>query len=98
MLATASIGAIWSSCSPDFGARGVIDRFGQIGPRVLFTADGYYYNGKAHDSLARVAEFLPELETVERVIVFPYTRESQDLAAVPQAGLPPGFDLKNTPR
>ena len=48
MLATASLGAIWSSCSPDFGVHGVIDRFGQIGPRVLFTADGYYYNGKAH--------------------------------------------------
>jgi acetoacetyl-CoA synthetase len=84
-LAAASIGAIWSSCSPDFGPRGVVDRFGQIGPRVLFTADGYYYNGKAHDSLARVAEFLPELPTVERVLVFPYTRESPSLAALPNA-------------
>ena len=84
-LAAASIGAIWSSCSPDFGPRGVIDRFGQIGPRVLFTADGYYYNGKAHDSLARVAEFLPELPTVERIVVFPYTREAPSLAALPNA-------------
>jgi acetoacetyl-CoA synthetase len=84
-LATASIGAIWSSCSPDFGARGVIDRFGQIGPRVLFTADGYYYNGKAFDSLARVSEFLPELPTVERVVVFPYTRETLPRGGVDKA-------------
>jgi len=85
MLATASIGAIWSSCSPDFGPRGVVDRFGQIGPRILFTADGYYYNGKAHDSLARVAEFLPELPTVERVVVLPYTRDKPPLDGLPQA-------------
>ena len=85
MLATASIGAIWSSCSPDFGARGVIDRFGQIGPRILFTADGYHYNGKSHDSLARVAEFLPELPTVERVVVFPYTRDRPSLDGLDKA-------------
>ncbi len=52
MLATASLGAIWSSCSPDFGAHGVLDRFGQIAPKVLFTADGYFYAGKTFDSLA----------------------------------------------
>jgi len=97
-LAAASIGAIWSSCSPDFGARGVIDRFGQIGPRVLFTADGYYYNGKAHDSLARVAEFLPELPSVERVIVFPYTRESPSLAALPNAVMLEDFLKPHAPR
>ena len=56
MLATASLGAIWSSCSPDFGANGVLDRFGQIQPRVLFCADGYRYAGKAIDSRARVRE------------------------------------------
>jgi acetoacetyl-CoA synthetase len=71
-LATASIGAIWSSCSPDFGAQGVIDRFGQIEPKLLFAADGYFYGGKAFDSLARVAEFLPRLPSVERVVVLPY--------------------------
>ncbi len=98
MLAAASIGAIWSSCSPDFGPRGVVDRFGQIGPRVLFTADGYYYNGKAHDSLARVAEFLPELPTVERVIVFPYTRQSPELLAVPGAVMLPDLIDKYPPR
>src|SRR5438270_5544555 len=56
MLATATIGAIWSSCSPDFGVRGVLDRFGQIAPRVLFTADGYFYAGKQLDSLASMSE------------------------------------------
>ena len=62
----------------------------QIGPRVLFTADGYYYNGKAHDSLARVAQFLPELPTVERIVVFPYTRESPPLSVgVPNSTLRP---------
>ncbi|HVR66836.1 MAG TPA: acetoacetate--CoA ligase [Verrucomicrobiae bacterium] len=84
-LATAAIGATWSSCSPDFGARGVIDRFGQIGPRILFTADGYFYNGKAHDSLARVAEFLPELPTVEQVIVLPYLSSAPDVSRLPTA-------------
>ena len=55
MLAAASLGAVWSSCSPDFGVQGVLDRFGQIEPKVLFTADGYRYGGKAHDSLATAA-------------------------------------------
>ena len=55
MLAAASVGAAFSSCSPDFGVRGVLDRFGQIGPKVLFAADGYFYNGKTLDSLGRTA-------------------------------------------
>jgi acetoacetyl-CoA synthetase len=71
-LAAASIGAVWSSCSPDFGAQGVLDRFGQIAPKLLFAADGYYYADKRHDCLARVAEFLPQLPSVERVVVLPY--------------------------
>ena len=69
MLATASIGAVWSSCSPDFGAGGVLDRFGQIAPKVLVVADGYRYGGRTFDSLARVREFLPSLPSVERVVV-----------------------------
>ena len=85
MLATTSLGAVWSSCSPDFGVRGVVDRFGQIAPKVLFTADGYFYNGKKHDSLARVAEIIKELPDVERVIVVPYTEVSPDISAVPRA-------------
>jgi acetoacetyl-CoA synthetase len=71
MLATSSVGAIWSSCSPDFGPQGLLDRFGQIAPKVLFTADGYRYNGKAHASLPRVAEVLPDLPSVKRVVVMP---------------------------
>ncbi|MDB4892236.1 MAG: acsA [Gemmatimonadetes bacterium] len=69
MLATASIGAVWSSCSPDFGLRGVLDRFGQIEPKVLITADGYRYGGKTFDSLERVRELLPSLPSVRRVVV-----------------------------
>jgi acetoacetyl-CoA synthetase len=85
MLAAASLGAVWTSCSPDFGARGVLDRFGQTAPRLLVTADGYHYAGKAHDSLARVAEFLPELPSVERVVVLPYLAGRADLGALPRA-------------
>ncbi|MFO1060136.1 MAG: acetoacetate--CoA ligase [Dongiaceae bacterium] len=85
MLATASLGAVWTSCSPDFGARGVVDRFGQTAPRLLVTADGYHYAGKTFDSVARVAEFLPELPSVERVVVLPYLAERPDLAALPRA-------------
>jgi acetoacetyl-CoA synthetase len=72
MLAAASLGAVWSSCSPDFGVRGVVDRFGQIGPRVLFAPDGYFYAGKHHDLRARVAELREALPSVERVVVVPY--------------------------
>ena len=72
MLATASIGAVWSSCSPDFGPLGVIDRFGQIAPKVLVIADGYRYGGKTIDSLPRVRAFLTELPSVARVVVVPH--------------------------
>ena len=80
MLATASIGAVWSSCSPDFGVHGVLDRFGQIAPRVLFTADGYFYAGKTLDSLAPVAEVLGKLSHIERVVVVPYVSAEPELA------------------
>ena len=72
MLAATSLGAVWSSCSPDFGVRGVVHRFGQIAPKVLFTADGYFYKGREHDSLGHVAEILKELPDVQHVIVVPY--------------------------
>jgi acetoacetyl-CoA synthetase len=72
MLAATSIGAIWSSCSPDFGIKGVLDRFGQIEPRVLFTADGYFYNGKEFDSLKRISEIIKELPSIEKIVVVPY--------------------------
>jgi acetoacetyl-CoA synthetase len=80
MLATASIGAIWSSCSPDFGVHGVLERFGQIAPRVLFTADGYFYAGKELDSLAPMSEVLTRLSSVEHVVVIPYLRPQPQLA------------------
>ena len=71
-LAAASLGAVWSSCSSDFGTRGVLDRFGQIAPKVLIAADGYFYNGKTFDRRPQVREILAELPTVEHVIVVPY--------------------------
>ncbi|MDB4950619.1 MAG: acsA [Gemmatimonadetes bacterium] len=72
MLASASIGAVWSSCSPDFGVRATVDRLGQIGPRVLFAADGYWYAGKQIDCCGRLAEIVAGMPTVERVVVVPY--------------------------
>jgi acetoacetyl-CoA synthetase len=71
-LAAISIGAVWSCCSPDFGTDGVLDRFGQTGPKLLFCADGYLYNGKAHGSLARVQEMAAQLPSVRRVVVVPH--------------------------
>ncbi len=72
MLAATSLGAVWSSASPDFGVQGVLDRFGQIEPRVLFSADGYYYNGKWFSSLPTVAELAEAMPSVEKVVVMPY--------------------------
>ncbi len=76
MLATASRGAVWSSCSPDFGVQGVLDRFGQIEPRILFTVDGYWYNGKAVPILDKVRVIVERLPSVERVVVIPYLQQS----------------------
>jgi acetoacetyl-CoA synthetase len=85
MLATASIGAVWSSCSPDFGVQGVLDRFGQIEPRVLFAADGYFYNGKTIDVLPRLAEVAGNLPSVERIVVVPYTQPRPRISHIPRA-------------
>jgi acetoacetyl-CoA synthetase len=85
MLAATSLGATWSSCSPDFGFQGVMDRFGQIQPKVLFAANGYFYNGKAFDSLGPVAKVKREIASLEKVIVVPFTEESPDIAKVPGA-------------
>ncbi|MDP6818047.1 MAG: acetoacetate--CoA ligase [Alphaproteobacteria bacterium] len=79
MLAATSLGAIWSSCSPDFGAQGVLDRFGQIAPKALIAAEGYYYGGKQLDCLDKLRQVLPGLPSVETVIIVPYTRERADL-------------------
>ncbi|MBW1699281.1 MAG: acetoacetate--CoA ligase [Deltaproteobacteria bacterium] len=85
MLAAASMGAIWSSCSPDFGINGVLDRFGQIKPKVLFTADGYAFNGKQFDSLQRISHILKDIPTVEKVVVVPYINENPDIRAIPNS-------------
>ncbi len=87
MLATTSLGAIWSSCSPDFGIKGMLDRFQQIAPKVLFTANAYVYNGKTHDSLERVAAATAEIPSIEKVIVIPYTEASPDVSRLPGAVL-----------
>ena len=82
MLATTSIGAIWSSCSPDFGTQGVLDRFGQIEPALLFAVEGYYYNGKAHDTTQRLAEIAANLPSVRKVVIVSYTRDKPDISAI----------------
>ncbi|MDJ0906887.1 MAG: acetoacetate--CoA ligase [Woeseiaceae bacterium] len=73
MLATASLGASWSSCSPDFGVNGVVDRFGQIEPRILFSADGYFYNGKRHDSTAIARDIAAKIPSIEEIVVFDFS-------------------------
>ncbi|APU30699.1 acetoacetate-CoA ligase [Ectopseudomonas alcaliphila JAB1] len=75
MLATASLGATWSSCSPDFGTQGVIDRFGQIEPKVLIAAAGYRYAGKRIDLTDKLNEILPQLPSLERLVIVPYSRD-----------------------
>ena len=80
MLAAASLGAVWSSCSPDFGVNGVLDRFGQIAPRVLIAADGYRYAGKDIDSVERVRGIAAALPQLERVVLVPFLRPSADVA------------------
>ena len=80
MLATASIGAVWSSCSPDFGVNGVLDRFGQINPKVLFACDGYYYNGKTIDCLEKLAEVSARLDLLEATVVVPVLGSDEPLA------------------
>lgn len=85
MLATTSLGGVWSSCSPDFGIQGAVDRFGQIAPRILFAADGYRYNGKACDSLERVARIADAIPAVEAVVVVPKLSKDPDISGIGQA-------------
>jgi acetoacetyl-CoA synthetase len=80
MLATAAIGAVWSSCSPDFGVQGVIDRFGQIEPKVLFSADGYFYNGKVRGCQQKLNEIVARLPSLQRVVVVPYVSSQPEIA------------------
>ena len=84
-LAAASLGAAWSSCSPDFGAQGVLDRFSQIKPKVVFCANGNHYNGKTHDSLGKVEEIVIQLPSVEHVVVIEYLDGAPDLSGLKNA-------------
>ena len=90
-LAAHSLGAVWSSCSPDFGVQGVLDRFGQIEPRILFAVDGYYYNGKAIDCLERLAAVQKGLPTLERTVVIPYLSPAPSTACLADALTLDGF-------
>ncbi|TCS64777.1 acetoacetate--CoA ligase [Varunaivibrio sulfuroxidans] len=87
MLASASLGAVWSSCSPDFGVQGVLDRFGQIEPKVLIAVAGYYYNGKSHDTLGKTAEVVSQLPSVKKCVIVPYAFPAADASSV-RGGVP----------
>jgi len=91
MLAATSIGAIWSSCSPDFGVTGVLDRFSQIEPRVLFVADGYRYAGKHIDSRETVAQIVAQIDSLRQVVVVPFLDDAPDVSMMPRAQLWAGF-------
>ncbi|HEY0928948.1 MAG TPA: acetoacetate--CoA ligase [Gemmatimonas sp.] len=82
MLATSSLGAVWSSCSPDFGTKGVLDRFGQIAPKVLIAADGYRYAGKRIDCLARLSEIVASIPSLRAVWVVPYLDAAPALGGI----------------
>ena len=81
LIATSSLGAVWSSCSPDFGERGILDRFGQINPRVLVTCDGYSYNGRIFDIGEKVAAVRRKLPSVERVVIIDNIGTAKEMAA-----------------
>ncbi|MHA1113740.1 MAG: acetoacetate--CoA ligase, partial [Alphaproteobacteria bacterium] len=81
-LAAASLGAIWTSCSPDFGVDGVLDRFGQTTPKVIFATDGYRFNGKDHDTVAKLAGIVDQLDCVEKVVIVPYLADAPDISSV----------------
>jgi acetoacetyl-CoA synthetase len=80
MLATTSLGAVWSSCSPDFGERGVLDRFGQIEPKVFFTVDGYWYNGKAQRVAEKLRPIIQQLPSAKTAVIVPYLDETEAVA------------------
>ena len=87
MLAVTSLGGVWSSCSPDFGLNGVKDRFGQIEPKILFTADAYHYNGKTHSSLDVAAELANAIPSIQKVIVVPYVSTGADISVLGDKGV-----------
>lgn len=80
MLATATLGAIWTSCSPDFGTSGVLDRFGQTQPKVLFCVDQYYYNGKTHDAWGKIQSICDQIDGLDQLVCVPFAGKSPSLA------------------
>jgi acetoacetyl-CoA synthetase len=105
LLATAAIGAVWSSCSPDFGAAGVLDRFGQIAPKVLLAVDGYHYGGKQFRNAAKIAEVMAGFETAPKLVIVPFLGDAAALAVpgavawddfcAPHVGAPLAFARQN---
>ncbi len=91
MLAATSLGATWSSCSPDFGISGVVDRFGQIAPKVLFTADKYGYGGKRFDCLEKIRGVLEKIPSIEKLVVVPYSGDALKLDGLRNAVSWPDF-------
>jgi acetoacetyl-CoA synthetase len=87
MAGAAAIGAVWTSCSPDFGVQGVLDRFGQIEPKVMLTVDGYVYAGKGQDIREKVAEVVAGLPKLEKLVVIPFLENRPDLKALAGAEL-----------
>lgn len=83
MLATTSLGAIWSSCSPDFGSQGLLDRLSQIEPQLLFTVDSYLYNGKRHDVLGKISTVVEKLPSVQQTVVVPFVGALTDISHLP---------------
>jgi acetoacetyl-CoA synthetase len=97
-LAALSQGMVWTSCSPDFGVDGVLERFGQVDPKILFCADGYRYAGREYDSLARVAEIAARLPGLRKVVVMPQLRAKPDISGVPKAVLLEEWLRRHAPR
>ena len=87
MLSTTSLGAVWSSCGTELGPNAVVDRIGQLEPRVLFAVDGYLYKGKGFDFLKNVAEVVKAIPSIEKVVIYPYLKKEPDISEIPNAEL-----------
>ncbi|MCX8177985.1 MAG: acetoacetate--CoA ligase [Candidatus Bathyarchaeota archaeon] len=85
MLAAASLGAIWASCGTELGAGAVVDRIGQIEPKILFTVDGYWYKGGSYNILGNVEKIVKAIPSIKKVVIFPYIQERLDISAIPNS-------------
>ena len=97
MLATTALGGVWTSCSPDFGSQGVLDRFGQVAPKVLFACDGYFYNGDWFSTVDRIRTVVDAIPSIERVVVFSIGGDAPDPDDVPNAVAWTDFVAPHTP-